>query len=499
MSSALSPSLAPHGAATAHVPTPEQMQASLQRLDARKARIAEMKARVLALKNGAKGQEITTTVAAFSGTAASAGPVVPENEEDLGLLEAGVNETQDANLALSRRDEMLRTQEEINTARDNIEVYAKNKVGAGKKTIDTLLNMSANAQHFLDLSDLWESKDAGVRRQKDEYGKMRDYDRAVYLGGEETVDKETGKKVYRTWGAAETEAWRNRPPGCGDLMDALLMRKAYYRKSMNEDPWSTGRDLDAAGERRMVDAIATLEKFRNTSVVRRFMPHAGGLVKMQIAGSELAAVERKLGGPMENKDKYERWPCLQLGWPDEKAMAKKKLKFELALAARERPGLMEPDLNGAPPPRPKEKFKVVNFTEALADLPEEANGTDELPTREQPANPGVSSALFGDEDAEDCPDADANAEEDVDKDVDESIAGDVPPSSFTQGYTESESEVVDRRFEEGSPRKKARTNALPEAVQAYANTEVRYSPDHGEEHMSQKALGKRKQRNDGEY
>jgi len=186
-------------------------------------------------------------------------------------------------------------------------------VGANRETNWTLAQMAKNTVHYLQLAGKWESGKTDVRNAKKRFEELRDEEKAP-------------PDVYTT------EAWRNRPYGCDDLRVAIDI----YSKHLDQGRKDVLSNLRAAGMTHLevnatvaaataaLDekiaglkrAVAAMDARKTASKTQEEFPGSGGFLKQQQLSAKLREWERRAGGPMPSKERMQKYPELEPGWPD---------------------------------------------------------------------------------------------------------------------------------------------------------------------------------------
>jgi hypothetical protein len=186
-------------------------------------------------------------------------------------------------------------------------------VGANRETNWTLVQMAKNAVHYIQLAGRWEAGKTDVRKAKKRFEELKDEEKAL-------------PDTYTT------DAWRNRPYGCNDLRKAIDLYGKHLdkaRKNIFTNLRLTGMthleinttivaataalDEKIAGLKR---AVAALDARKVSSRIQEEFPGSGGFLKQQAVSAKLREWEQRAGGPMDMKERKQKFPELEPGWPD---------------------------------------------------------------------------------------------------------------------------------------------------------------------------------------
>lgn len=212
------------------------------------------------------------------------------------------------------REHVIKSNEELKKDKAVYREKSKKEHGANKETMATLANMAKNRMHFVELLADWEDGKTGVRKSK------------LQFEGMQTDEK-------RMWSETMLRCWRKRPINVeGDMKEACLARFRRLQKESKLPGADTEAILYEIAD--IQEAVDQLNRWDDASQIDLFFPGRGGNREQQLAEEKVRAIERKDGGPMSNEKKYEDFPCLKPGWPDQ--LGTKKLGFEYEVDALER-------------------------------------------------------------------------------------------------------------------------------------------------------------------
>lgn len=205
--------------------------------------------------------------------------------------------------------------------------------GCSKEVFNDLVGMAKNPLHFIQLCAEEADKRAGHTNLRKSF---RDA-------------KASDMNTRGPFRQVETAAWRNRPIGCDSLKEALVVYTTDLEKRIAAEKNPTGKHLIEAELDQAHEAKANLEHAAEKSQTRYQFPDSGGFIKIQKATAAFRADEDRLvarGRKRKTmKEKFERWPCLTPGWPDEMAgrLTLEEIELRRLESGNGNRGLQQPD------------------------------------------------------------------------------------------------------------------------------------------------------------
>lgn len=340
-----------------------------------------------------------------------------------------------AAVKVTGRGRLLMTNKERAEEKKAMHAAAEKKVEKGccQATFGLIAFMAKNHEEFIELCSKEASKGAGftnLRKQLENDLKLNKADRGPYK-------------------AVEKTAWTNRPIGCESLKKALLLYGVEVNRKLKLETNQAGFLLLKEEFIAVGDAIKALNDHSAKSHVRASFPEAGGFLMQQKAASAFRAETERLamqGKPrMTDAEKYQRWPCLQPGWPDNMEGRLTREELEIRRLETGKRGLLEPDA-------PVVYKKAKNAMADAREPPRAASPSLALPLASKPVE------APSDEGAANVAEALCSEGEDVYNDAFEEVFGSASASA----------PAIDRRFDAEPPRAAPVTAAAPEEVQAHA-------------------------------
>lgn len=375
----------------------------------------------------------------------------------------------------SRREKLLMSNAEKKAKERAKEVRAEK--GCRPDTFYDIVCMASNHAQFIELCAEEASNHTSMRKR---------FHKAV----------EDDKRARGPWSSVEVTAWKHRPFGCSSMKRALLLYGIELKKRLETEENSAGCQMLTYDFEQINVAIEKLNENAAKSQVRHEFPYAYGLVTMQSATSSFRTEDdrraKKSLPAMTLAEKYERFPSLQPGYPDN--MHEQLLAEEIEIRRLEngngKRGIQEPDapykelkqmqavssctrvhspsLETPTAVAPTANTKNAVFNRKRHDYEGDKNkkveagggppnSNDETPSSKKPRKDCIDTAVV-----EEAAAADELVKilSDSEDDAEVSVLGTETSASLA---------ATDLRFAGEEPRAAVLTNALPEEVQAFAN------------------------------
>lgn len=341
--------------------------------------------------------------------------------------EAEAAEAAQAAVKVTGRNRLLMTQKDKAAEEKAKCVIAETRArekGCGRQTFNDLVCMAKNYRDFVELCANEAGKRAGHVNLRKQFNHARFLDRA-----------ERGP-----FSQVETAAWTNRPQGCSDLKEALLLYSKELNKRLEIERNEVGAQALSAESDAALAAVENLKTMAAKSNTRYWFPEAGGFIEQQKATAAFRAYENRriMRGAkrMTEAQKYEEWPCLQPGWPDDMQGRLTSEEIQIRHLESGKRGLQCPD---APATHKKARAAVPATDSSLP--PRAPSPSLTLPLASKPPSAEVPS----------------------DVDEDDIVIADMLDVSALKPHR------LDRRFDAEPARVAAVTTAEPGLVQAYGD------------------------------